>query len=565
MSDQVRGEYLVSDSSPLALLVDAANAKSQETSKSGGNSASSSLNTNAYRDTSERSVVNQFAATQQIRANDAEWREALQIEALQREALEREAIERELLHRQALLMSYGGLGGFQGIGSQEAEYLQQLRLEALIQQRRQEAIAQLALAQDMGMSPQMHALLQAQQLRQAALLGQGVNPSVLAQESLMASMGIVQERKLAKDQERDEEIIRKDKYEQQQKLANLNFGGPKPEIRAEEHQKPAKILSSSPEIPSTMTKTKIVTESDQKLSKSKEERQPRDHEPRFTTIPCPARGMPSDHDSSSAYFKIADDIKHGANLVCSYYACRNAGAQYRYCGFCKTPVSKWSFAKLHKHDSPITPVSSKDKFDAQTILTRLIERGAKEVEVQGSVDEQQFLSAGEKQSGKVISGSQEEAKLIAERQSQWDRLLDTRPKCSELIIDWVQQVLATSDLDIHHNFKKNELPTINKAPTKSNTEDTMHVKGGNIAADKNPLQRMTIEDDKSRYDLVPSQNGVLQAIIEEKLTSYSKSKMSRNLEAEDRGQFDDASDGASSISSEDSVDLRANKKWKASN
>ncbi len=49
MTDQARGEYLASGSSPLALLVDAANAKSQESSRGAG----SSLDTNANRGTLE--------------------------------------------------------------------------------------------------------------------------------------------------------------------------------------------------------------------------------------------------------------------------------------------------------------------------------------------------------------------------------------------------------------------------------------------------------------------------------------------------------------------------------
>lgn len=49
MSDQARGEYLVSDASALALLVDAANAKSQESVRGGGNSVSSSFDSKGYR------------------------------------------------------------------------------------------------------------------------------------------------------------------------------------------------------------------------------------------------------------------------------------------------------------------------------------------------------------------------------------------------------------------------------------------------------------------------------------------------------------------------------------
>lgn len=90
-------------------------------------------------------------------------------EQFQRQALEREA-------QRAAMMSLGSfdpLGGLvnPSLTTQEAEYMQQLRLEALVQQRRQETLAQLALAQEYGgLNPEVQALLGDHQLRQAALL-----------------------------------------------------------------------------------------------------------------------------------------------------------------------------------------------------------------------------------------------------------------------------------------------------------------------------------------------------------------------------------------------------------
>ena len=289
-------------------------------------------------DGSERSALNQAAAIQHLHGNEVDWRELLQREALQRESLEREAIERELLHRQATLMAYGGLGGLTGLGSPEADYLQQLRLEALFQRRRQEALAQLALAQEIGMSPDLHALLQAQQLRQAALLRQdlllsnGVNPGVLGQESVMANVGEADDPALTEEEQRREMALRKDKYEQQQKLANMSFGGP-----TTSGSRPAKKLKttkklSSPEMASTVTKNHdlpSITPSSIVEKKDLQEEQEETTSDDFVTIPCPVRGMPPDHNAVSAYYKITSDIKHGADLVCSYYACRNSGAQVR--------------------------------------------------------------------------------------------------------------------------------------------------------------------------------------------------------------------------------------------
>lgn len=280
---------------------------------------------------------------QHLHGNEMDWRELLQREALQRESLEREAIERELLHRQATLMAYGGLGGLPGLGSPEADYLQQLRLEALIQRRRQEALAQLALAQEIGMGPDLHALLQAQQLRQAALLRQdlmlsnGVNPtgSLLGQESVLTGVSEADDQALTEEEQRREMALRKDKYEQQQKLANLSFGGP-----PTGGGRPAKKLKTtkkiaSPEGVGSVTKhhdLPSITPSsniEKKDLQRKKEGITIDDESNIVTIPCPVRGMPSDHDATSAYYKITSDTKHGADLVCSYYACRNAGAQVR--------------------------------------------------------------------------------------------------------------------------------------------------------------------------------------------------------------------------------------------
>jgi hypothetical protein len=104
----------------------------------------------------------------------ANW-EAMELQ----EALQREMLQREAMRRQQQAAVYMGLGGGSSpfgngniAAAQEAEYLQQLRLEALVQQRRQETLAQLALAQELGMSPDVQAMVEAEQLRQAAMMRQ---------------------------------------------------------------------------------------------------------------------------------------------------------------------------------------------------------------------------------------------------------------------------------------------------------------------------------------------------------------------------------------------------------
>lgn len=66
-------------------------------------------------------------------------------------------------------------------------------------------------------------------------------------------------------------------------------------------------------------------------------------------VPCRARGMPMAHNFKTAHFVIPPNIQHGDELVCSFPACRSAGAKFRYCLHCKVPVAKRNFRNRHKH------------------------------------------------------------------------------------------------------------------------------------------------------------------------------------------------------------------------
>lgn len=46
---------------------------------------------------------------------------------------------------------------------------------------------------------------------------------------------------------------------------------------------------------------------------------------------------------------ISEDAKHGEDLVCSYFACRNGGVKFRYCAHCMAPVAKRNFCRRHDH------------------------------------------------------------------------------------------------------------------------------------------------------------------------------------------------------------------------
>jgi hypothetical protein len=51
----------------------------------------------------------------------------------------------------------------------------------------------------------------------------------------------------------------------------------------------------------------------------------------------------------TAFFEVENDASHGAELVCSFPACRNGGIKFVWCKYCEVPVSKRSFKSQHSH------------------------------------------------------------------------------------------------------------------------------------------------------------------------------------------------------------------------
>lgn len=81
--------------------------------------------------------------------------------------------------------------------------------------------------------------------------------------------------------------------------------------------------------------------------------------PRTMRLPCGARGMKTDHNSTTAYFDVPENARHGQHLLCSHSVCRAAGVKFRYCAYCKKPVTKQNFRSRHLH-ADLDP-NSKDK------------------------------------------------------------------------------------------------------------------------------------------------------------------------------------------------------------
>ena len=246
--------------------------------------------------------------------------------------------------------------------------------------------------------------------------------------------------------------------------------------------------------------------------------------PGSVIVPCRARGMPMDHNfkviirfassfkfrrghgrhslyrslksAQTAYFVIPGNVKHGEELICSYFACRNAGIKFRYCSQCKVPVAKRNFRKRHKHGgdpiaggkgddscgeednaaakkgipSQIT-ASHEEAAEADGISSQSadstnnqLESKAKPVNVAGSTsgaDVQQglvrnsmrtFESARSKTAAALLGSAAAQSSprtISGDRKARWVALLAKRPstKDSDTMSAWLMEVLAVSDLE----------------------------------------------------------------------------------------------------------------------
>lgn len=185
-------------------------------------------------------------------------------------------------------------------------------------------------------------------------------------------------------------------------------------------------------------------------------------DPGTVIVPCRARGMPMDHNFISAYFVIAEDAKHGENLVCSYYACRNGGIKFRYCAYCMAPVAKRNFSRRHDHGmskkkgvAVSIPDDDEDDEDDDTVAESeltLSDKGSLSGFV--STSKKKELSASENDTKRSpLEDVQLEETVGAQdvgskRQAMWNDLLTKRPpaKDPKALSKWLNEVLAVSDL-----------------------------------------------------------------------------------------------------------------------
>jgi hypothetical protein len=274
----------------LSLLVDAANAQSSTAQKPAEVKAEKGAAMKEQGSEPTNKVPSAAAAAlalQNHRAAEMEFREALQRQAYEREVHEREAI---LQQRAAQMAGYGGFMNY-GLQFQEAEYMQQLRLEALVQQRRQETLAQLALAQEYNMQPEVQVPLNAQQVRQATMLralelfaaGGGLAHPAL--EQMAALRG--------RDAPGNENPLLRlfEQRDRQQKLAALGAPATVPS-----HDIPAASAKPEPVRSAAKPSASMSAAPDNALSLAGS---------KVTVLPCRARGMPMDHNAKVHFMLLS--------------------------------------------------------------------------------------------------------------------------------------------------------------------------------------------------------------------------------------------------------------------
>ena len=202
--------------------------------------------------------------------------------------------------------------------------------------------------------------------------------------------------------------------------------------------------------------------------------------PGTVIVPCRARGMPMDHNFKTAYFVIAEDTKHGEDLVCSYYSCRNGGVKFRYCAHCMAPVAKRNFCRRHDHGlSDKLSTNEGDDDESMDESNRGVEAEVTE-RVQSMTSSLDILSnaatctiatpfvntkpatlvppRSQKAKGVTTTTSTEDeyddaeaelAHISKRRRKAWSLLLDKRPRTKDPrhLSSWLNEVLAVSDFD----------------------------------------------------------------------------------------------------------------------
>lgn len=325
--------------------------------------------------------------------------------------------------------------------------------------------------------------------------------------------------------------------------------------------------------------------------------------------------------SQTAYFVVPEGVKHGTELVCSYFACRNAGIKFRYCVYCKLPVAKRNFAKRHRHVGKIPASDLPGDFDdsleeddlsnseqgyAGMKLSAKVKTDMSKTNVAGSVAEAAASVSEPCNSGQwsakelldlLIARNVQELQsenngarnlpitaeilgtLLQKKQGDWDKLLLDRPRSTNdpsAMASWLLEVLRVSDVD------KETTPGVAAAPIKTSAKR----KKPSLKAKKRKLiQKAVTNPNKVKIETInnvemamtletngetvkkPTAPGAKKAkskppnkATEEEEEDETESEVGEEKENVEEESSVVMEDDDASTSSEDSVDLRASKK-----
>eukprot|EP00588_Corethron_pennatum_P025836 CAMPEP_0194308490 /NCGR_PEP_ID=MMETSP0171-20130528/5458_1 /TAXON_ID=218684 /ORGANISM="Corethron pennatum, Strain L29A3" /LENGTH=555 /DNA_ID=CAMNT_0039061165 /DNA_START=54 /DNA_END=1721 /DNA_ORIENTATION=- len=184
-------------------------------------------------------------------------------------------------------------------------------------------------------------------------------------------------------------------------------------------------------------------------------------------FPCRARGMDQGHNFDSAYFTVPDGLDHGADLYCSYRACRAEGCKFRYCAVCKAPAARRNFRKRHGHgehpkdkgNKEETCTEKKEEVDPQESSHETSEKNISEVlhdatessklpeELKTDSDPVDATSVKSSKVRPRPDDSYEELLKTEDLNDCWDKLLISRPDASEkpLMDAWILKVTALNE------------------------------------------------------------------------------------------------------------------------
>mmetsp|Transcript_31413 Transcript_31413/g.34777 ORF Transcript_31413/g.34777 Transcript_31413/m.34777 type:complete len:620 (+) Transcript_31413:70-1929(+) len=342
MNRQLTGKSIrdATEASPLSLLVHAAD--SQRSSGKGGGKAG---NNGSQRHENS------------LRIPDGAPSASLEEQMAQRQA----AARVEALHHQGLLSQLrGGALGDADIFQQNA---------AIVAAQQQQQAAALALASD------IRTAVAAAQLRQAAQLQN--QDLLLARTAALQQLGALGGGGNMDQIHQELELQRLEELERRQLLAAATGGAPMGALAARQQlelqeaqirqEQLDRQLSSQSE--SLLDRAGLRAPADSGINRNSNEevnsKESFQKTPGSVVVPCRARGMPMDHNFKTAYFVIPENVEHGEELICSYFACRNAGIKFRYCTHCKVPVAKRNFRKRHKHGKTTSADADEDESVAE--------------------------------------------------------------------------------------------------------------------------------------------------------------------------------------------------------